>query len=184
MATTTTVAPPFGFAPVDGGNGRACRGSSASDNSNSYYKVLSGVAAISDCQQRCAAEPGCRGIEFHTSGRCEIWTRLEGIGASIPLPDYTCQRYLNEALGSFEAVDGGIDRACRGASSGDNAAGYYTLRTGVPSQEECQGLCLAEPACAGIEYHAGRLRCEVWKRPDGIQATAMVPGHSCLRFVP
>ena len=32
-------------------------------------------------------------IEFHVSGRCEIWTRPEGIGSTMTLEDYTCLRY-------------------------------------------------------------------------------------------
>jgi len=90
LATTTAVA---GFAPVDGGTDRACRGAGFNDNLASYYVVTS-ADSLETCQQQCAQRGDCRGIEFRGT-RCELWTRPGGIGASIPLAGFTCQQYLN-----------------------------------------------------------------------------------------
>jgi len=81
------------FVPADGGVGRACRGAAPADNAASYYMLFSGVG-IEGCETHCAAVPGCKGIEHHSSsGRCEVWTRAEGIGATASAPGYTCLRY-------------------------------------------------------------------------------------------
>ncbi|OLQ04089.1 hypothetical protein AK812_SmicGene12874 [Symbiodinium microadriaticum] len=37
---------------------------------------------------------GVHGIEYHTSGRCELWTRQDGIGTTMALAGYTCLRYV------------------------------------------------------------------------------------------
>ena len=110
--TTTSAATPL-FSPVDGGDGRACRGRSARDNSATYYEVVSGVTQLGDCKAKCVATAGCVGIEHNPRGRgrCEVWTRSEGIQASIPLPGFTCLR-LGEpsttrpigSLGTFESL--------------------------------------------------------------------------------
>jgi len=80
------------FQPVDGGLDRACRGSNSADNNPSHYTVSSGVASLAHCQYRCATNPGCRGVEY-SNGRCELWTRIEGIGATIQLAGFKCLRY-------------------------------------------------------------------------------------------
>ena len=39
--------------------------------------------------------------------------------------------------------------------------------------EACQELCLQElgdEGCKGVEYNKFSLRCEIWKRPEGIWA--------------
>ncbi|CAJ1416134.1 unnamed protein product [Effrenium voratum] len=78
------------FEPVDGGIERACRGSNAYDNSPSYFEVRV-VQLLQDCQKECLQTPQCTGIEF-SIGRCEVWTRPEGIEASIALPGFSCYR--------------------------------------------------------------------------------------------
>lgn len=82
----------------------------------------------------------------------------------------------------FSAVDGGSDRACRGASSNDNAASHYTIIGGTSSLEACKGLCRSAAGCVGIEYNSGSLRCEVWTRSAGIGASVRVRGYQCLRY--
>ena len=37
---------PYDWYPVDGGEGRACRGATSGDNNPSYYSVVSGAAGI------------------------------------------------------------------------------------------------------------------------------------------
>lgn len=40
-------------------------------------------------------EPLCKGIEFHSgSGRCEVWMRPSGIGATRNVQGYVCFRYI------------------------------------------------------------------------------------------
>jgi hypothetical protein len=86
------------------------------------------------------------------------------------------------ALEEFSYVDGGSDRACRGATSNDNAASHYTVIGGTSSLEACKNLCRSTAGCAGIEYNSRNSRCEVWTRSDGIGASVRVPGYQCLRF--
>ena len=42
-----------------------------------------GLASLSACQSLCENTTDCKGVEYHTSGRCEIWTRPGGIESSI-----------------------------------------------------------------------------------------------------
>jgi len=81
----------------------------------------------------------------------------------------------------FEGVDGGVDRACRGAFPGDNSPAYYVLQHGVAGLEGCKGICMIDALCQGIEYSAGR--CELWTRPGGIRASIFLRGFTCLRFL-
>lgn len=192
-ATTATVVTDA-FQPVDGGEGKACRGASSGDNSASYYTLHGGVPSLEGCKAQCLAAPECNGIEHSSAAaRCEVWTRPAGIQASRKVGGFTCLQYTGPGLrtstttttkieGAFEAVDGGKDRACRGANSGDNSADYYTLQSGTASLEDCKAQCSAMPGCKGIEYSGGAKRCEVWTKPDGIQASRAVVGFTCLRY--
>eukprot|EP00438_Fugacium_kawagutii_P022799 Skav228504 [mRNA] locus=scaffold1092:402232:405142:- [translate_table: standard] len=76
------------------------------------------------------------------------------------------------------AVDGGIDRACRGKSAGDNLASYFTVNTGLASLSACQALCENTAECKGVEYHISG-RCEIWTRPGGIEASISLSDYSC-----
>lgn len=168
------------FEPVDGGDDRACRGDSATDNSAEYYQVVE-RSTLADCQAQCKATSGCEGLEFK-GVRCEIWTRP--IRASKRLSGYTCLRYVDpESLrhGSFEPVDGATGRACRGRHANDNSQDYFHVVSGL-SLEGCQRMCQSEAECVGVEHHEGG-RCELWTRAGGIQASAAKPGYSCWRFL-
>ncbi|CAE8643797.1 unnamed protein product [Polarella glacialis] len=164
------------FSPVDGGKDRACRGATSLDNSASYYKVFKGLT-LRDCQSKCMDEALCKGIEHFSRGRCEIWTRPEGILSSYKLTGYTCLR--NDLAPVFSPVDGGKDRACRGATSLDNSASYYKVFKGL-TLRDCQSKCMDEAMCKGIE-HFGRGRCEIWTRPEGILSSYKLTGFTCLR---
>lgn len=181
LPTTTTAAPLSGFQPVDGGVDRACRGDFPGDNAASYYQVVGNLASLQACQEQCVATEGCTGIEYHVGGRCEVWTRPEGIHASIVLEKYTCLSYGTGPLGIFEGVDGGSGRVCRGAHPNDNAASYFTVAQ-ASSLEGCKALCTRAADCQGIEYHVAG-RCELWTRPDGIQASREASDYTCLRFL-
>eukprot|EP00931_Biecheleriopsis_adriatica_P060391 TRINITY_DN3626_c1_g1_i3.p1 TRINITY_DN3626_c1_g1~~TRINITY_DN3626_c1_g1_i3.p1 ORF type:complete len:1029 (+),score=110.24 TRINITY_DN3626_c1_g1_i3:286-3372(+) len=194
-STTTTTAPSTskaagGFSSVDGSN-HACRGASASDNSAEFYELFRGMAGVEDCKAQCIQTHGCVGIEFNSSGRCEVWKRPEGIGATAKVMGFECFRYTPDIAGStsttttvsgFTAADGGENRACRGATPTDNSAKYYELYKGVFHLEACKALCVGTRGCVGIEYKVGR--CEVWRRSEGIGATAKVLGFRCLRYEP
>jgi len=90
-ATITSV--PDEFMAVDNGSNRACRGASAKDNSGSYYNVFS-AASLEECKDNCRGSQDCVGIEFNSNnGRCEVWVRAEGIGATAEVSGYQCLRY-------------------------------------------------------------------------------------------
>jgi len=176
MTTVAAEPPPLDpatqelvFRPVDGGVNRACRGADPNDNSASYFEVFT-VTDLEDCKNRCRQRSGCVGIEFINT-RCEVWTRRAGIEASFQLANYQCL----EAL-AFHPVDGGIDRACRGASVTDNSADYYVVFSET-SLAACKSRCEDTQACVGVEYSSGR--CEVWTRSGGILASAAVAGFQC-----
>jgi len=188
VSTTSSLQSDGTFEFVDGGIDKACRGSSSDDNSNSYYTLMRLDA--DECKHRCVETVGCQGIEFN-GNRCEIWTRPNGIGASKHVSGFTCLRYVPKGFtttsttfiaraGSFEPVDGGSDRACRGANRNDNIESYYIVRRlhAVACKEECTKML----GCQGIEFKG--TRCEIWMRPDGIGASADVRGFTCLRFLP
>jgi len=125
---------------------------------------------------------GCTGIEYHVRGRCEIWTRPEGIHASISLVNYTCLSYSEPTPeGIFEAVDGGEGRVCRGGHPNDNRASYFTVEQ-ASSLEGCKFKCMEAEVCQGLEYHTGG-RCEIWTRQEGIEASREASGYVCLRYL-
>ena len=169
------------FMPVDGGYDRVCRGSNPSDDSNSYYIVQSGDAAVSlqTCKEACVGTPGCRGIEFRP-GRCEVWVRTGGVQATAVTVGPICLRYV-------PFVSSAENRACRGKDQFDNNPAYYEIAT-ADSLEACQDLCLQRnlqspfSRCHGIEF-AGN-RCELWTRTEGIGASVQLNGAVCQPFAP
>jgi len=189
--TTSTGTVASSFSPADGGENRACRGATPGDNSATYYNLEMGHSEEA-CKTLCVDLPGCVGIELNSHGRCEVWTRPDGIGATAAVPGYHCLRYGTPTVGStttspslpgFSYADGGVDRACRGSTAADNSATYYQVEIRIPNLDACKALCVERPGCVGIEFHS-RGRCEVWTRSEGIGATAGVLGYRCLRYVP
>ncbi|CAL1166306.1 unnamed protein product [Cladocopium goreaui] len=186
---TTTIITDDEFRPVDGGVGRACRGAHAGDNLATYFTVLNGISSLEECKEKClqSSAPPCVGIEY-SRGRCEVWTRPAGIGTSIPLTGFTCLRYGAEPTtttspavpGSFEPVDGGENRVCRGANPNDNKPEYYTVLQGIGTLQLCKAQCASTEGCVGIEFKGSR--CEVWTRPQGIEASRSLSGFWCLRY--
>ncbi|CAE8629194.1 unnamed protein product [Polarella glacialis] len=163
------------------GQEEACRGATATDNSDSYYELVA-ASSFEECQDMCLSQPRhCKGFEF-SRGRCEIWTRPEGILSSYTLTGFTCFR--NDLAPVFSPVDGGKDRACRGATSLDNSASYYKVFKGL-TLRDCQRKCMDEALCKGIEHsteywHAGR--CEIWTLSHGIGSSAPVAGYTCMSY--
>ncbi|CAK8998972.1 Uncharacterized protein SCF082_LOCUS5864 [Durusdinium trenchii] len=188
------------FQAVDGAIDRVCRGVTSSDNSNSYFTVR--VAnSTEQCKQLCRDYPGCKGIEFaRISGRCEIWLREGGIGASNAAENFECWRYVDPGAGSsapnvtttlmphqlmyFEGLNGvAQDRVCRGANIYDNKRSYFELYW-TSTLEGCKSECVEVPGCKGVEYAASIGRCEVWIRPEGIQAVKVSTGNECWIYAP
>eukprot|EP00931_Biecheleriopsis_adriatica_P076472 TRINITY_DN50169_c0_g1_i1.p1 TRINITY_DN50169_c0_g1~~TRINITY_DN50169_c0_g1_i1.p1 ORF type:complete len:484 (-),score=62.53 TRINITY_DN50169_c0_g1_i1:31-1482(-) len=181
--TTTTLSPLKGdgrlFERFPGD--AACRGSSPQDNSPNYYEVLQDVGSVEACREHCLQRlPQCKGIEY-SSGRCEIWTRKNGIFNTAPLAGFICERFgwpvvrLND--------DFGLNSECRGDHWDDVSSQYYErFDYFVKSLEDCKARCIAAPVCFGIEfdYDSGRNTCMVWKRP--IRERMYEKGHQCLRF--
>ena len=122
-----------------------------------------------DCAHYCTVSRFCQGIEFHSHGRCEVWTRPGGIQASVPHQGYQCYRYREAMevapveLINFEPVNGGKDQACRGKASSDNLKAYFDVANAQDLQD-CASKCEMHGACRGIEYHPSG-RCEIWTRP-------------------
>ena len=106
---------------------------------------------------------------------------MRGLDPSSPSHRERRRLRLLGAGHRLPAVSGG-DQACRGAHSKDNSANYYTV-VREQSLDACKLACSRYGTdCKGIEYSAGR--CEVWTRPEGIQATFPLKGFSCLRYQP
>lgn len=83
-------------------------------------------------------------------------------------------------LPGFVPVDGGADRACRGARSTDNLESYYVVAR-ADSLEACQQKCVQRSDCQGIEFKG--TRCELWTRPEGIGASFALDGYICQRYL-
>ncbi|CAE7478363.1 unnamed protein product [Symbiodinium natans] len=161
------------------GNG-ACRGRNSDDNAPSYYTVHEGITTLEACQGICIEQfPSCKGIEF-SHGRCETWTRPEGIFVwkELNISGFTCMRF-GWLTRNLVPVDGGEGRACRGDGPGDNSDDYYVV-VASESLQECQAACSAAPLCHGIEFSRGR--CEIWQRP--IAASLELANFTCKAYYP
>jgi len=182
-STTTTTQLSKAWMDVNGGVNRACRGGSASDNSEDHYEVRAPVPSLPACRALCEQEqPRCKGVEYSERfARCELWTREAGIFATAPAPGFACQRYgwPVQLLQLEEHHSGWTQYACRGDSKEDNAASYY-LVFGSSGLEDCQARCAAAEACYGVEHHEETGRCEVWHRP--IRSRWAARGYRCYRF--
>eukprot|EP00931_Biecheleriopsis_adriatica_P026138 TRINITY_DN1592_c0_g1_i1.p1 TRINITY_DN1592_c0_g1~~TRINITY_DN1592_c0_g1_i1.p1 ORF type:complete len:311 (+),score=33.98 TRINITY_DN1592_c0_g1_i1:54-986(+) len=165
----------------------ACRGKSPTDNNDSYYEVFRNISSVDGCKALCEAnQPRCKGMEY-SPGRCEMWTREEGIASwSVPQIEgrtFTCQRYGWPAW-FLQPMEGGSGRACRGEHAHDKSNSYFVNST-VGNLEDCRALCVAADVCRGLQFSAfarGSGRCEIWKRAIG--ASRNRSGHICLRFEP
>ena len=121
--------------------------------------------SLEQCKQRCRDASTCVGVE-HSGDRCELWSH--DILASMALMGSTCLKL------EFSVV--GVDHACRGGDVNDNRADYYQV-LGPISLEECKQECRTRAACVGIEVI--NTRCELWTRPEGIQAAKPAEGYTC-----
>lgn len=178
-----SLAFPSPFLPMNATSAQgafACRGAHPNDKSFAYYKVVPDFSGdLTSCKAHCAAMRGlCKGVEY-SPGRCELWTRPEGIGAvaSLPSGHFQCLRYA--AAPVFELVNG-ADQVCRGASISDNSPNYFSV-IAVSNLRDCQERCMEQrwPKCMGIEYSFKR--CELWNRE--IKATLHKSGNTCMRLV-
>ena len=181
LTATSTVTTAFPvpdtavWEPVGPSGKSACRGRHINDNLATYYTVYS-IESIEDCKALCVDQyPSCKGIEY-SEGRCEIWTRTQGIYLSKELSGFTCLRF-GWATQSLTPLDGGSDRACRGDHPTHNLNSFYSVSE-ADVLEDCKAQCSAAMLCFGIEFSLGR--CEIWHRP--VQAVAVRSGFSCFAF--
>ena len=168
------------FTLIDGGHNRACRGQDVFDNLDSHFTVHLNWpenSSVEACQSLCMRTPACKGIEFR-SGACEVWTLAGGIQATVASIGRACFRYE-----PFQTLDGFEDRVCRGSHAGDSQASYYSIYapSETPTLDSCKELCIRTQHCKGIEYRGW---CEVWTRPQGIDAVAPSIGSQCLQYRP
>lgn len=177
---------PRGFEVVtsaSGSNG-PCRGLSPNDNNAHHYNLATFYDSwkIRNCRSLCHQSlQTCKGIEF-SKGRCELWTRPEGIyHAAENLTAFTCERWGWPVKELQRMVPAGTWGACRGDTSNDNSADYYQVHEATHSLDDCAARCAASPVCFGVEFAPEGGRCEVWNRP--IRATEPVPGHECWAWV-
>eukprot|EP00931_Biecheleriopsis_adriatica_P096425 TRINITY_DN7007_c0_g1_i2.p1 TRINITY_DN7007_c0_g1~~TRINITY_DN7007_c0_g1_i2.p1 ORF type:complete len:2100 (-),score=266.06 TRINITY_DN7007_c0_g1_i2:89-6388(-) len=178
------------FMGIDGGRDRACRGMTEEDDSADHYIYYdsSQVSSLEACKATCVQAPVCMGVEYSKS-HCKVWTRQGGIRSTVREVGSLCIRYgepdASWTASAFQEIDGGRDRACRGANLRDNAASYYTLyldKAESESMDACQNECMRTAGCKGVEFRDGG--CEVWTISTGIQATVAALGRSCLRYTP
>lgn len=170
--TTTTTTRVSDWMPVTEWENQACSGS-ASDY------VETDVVTLETCKARCLEMAFCTGIGY-LGTKCQLWTNLEGIHRTYGLQGSRCLRYIPAPV--FTVLDGGIDRACRGAHASDNPPHNYIV-VKASSLQECQKICALWQGCKGIEWNF-HTRCEIWTRAQGIEAVQYVPGHSCMSYIP
>mmetsp|Transcript_41972 Transcript_41972/g.96363 ORF Transcript_41972/g.96363 Transcript_41972/m.96363 type:complete len:1137 (-) Transcript_41972:39-3449(-) len=124
------------FSPVDGGVGRACRGNSSTDNSESYYSRYADIYTLEGCKERCAEDVDCKGVEWTAHFlRCEVWTKE--IETSVSNSRYVCLNYTappttttttraTTTLSSSTGQTGQDDGFCRYASQDIYLGGEWT----------------------------------------------------------
>merc|ERR1712113_1066485 len=79
-------------------------------------------------------------------------------------------------------MNGGVGQACRGRNSNDNSVSYYILHGNVADLEGCKSKCSSTSGCKGVEYSRSLMRCEIWVRAEGIQASRALTGFTCLLY--
>jgi len=72
---------------------------------------------------------------------------------------------------TFQPVDGGFSRACRGTNLQDNQPSNYKA-VSLQSVEACKQRCMESYGCVAIEYSNGR--CELWLKK--VDATKILSG--------
>ncbi|CAE8610275.1 unnamed protein product [Polarella glacialis] len=117
---------------------------------------------------------------------CATWQNVQytfGILSNYKLTSFTCLR--NDLAPVFSPVDGGKDRACRGATSSDNSDSYYKVFSDL-SLRDCQSKCMDEALCKGIEhsteYGHNNGHCEIWTLSYGISSSVLVAGYTCMSY--
>eukprot|EP00913_Durusdinium_trenchii_P014210 g13336.t1 len=168
--TTTTTPNPYGtrrWEQVGIANRSACRG-----------KNVRAAQSLEDCQELCRADfPRCKGIEY-SKGRCELWTRVDGIFIAKELNGFTCMRFGWQTRALFRF---GGEAACRGKGSTYLVKVAHSVEDqGREGVKECKAQCSAADLCTGIEFSMGR--CEIWQSP--IEFYVFRSGFACFRYDP
>lgn len=144
------------------------------DNDPNHYTVRA-AQSLEDCKVLCSQQPSCKGIEYSV-GRCEIWTRPQGIYISKVLDGFTCLRYGRDISRLVKYEGGDKDYACRYQDPNDNSPSFYKVSS-PPCLvlSDCKARCAAADVCYGIEFSKGR--CEIWLLP--IRAAKEIAGFEC-----
>eukprot|EP00931_Biecheleriopsis_adriatica_P034476 TRINITY_DN198_c0_g1_i11.p1 TRINITY_DN198_c0_g1~~TRINITY_DN198_c0_g1_i11.p1 ORF type:complete len:1626 (-),score=281.10 TRINITY_DN198_c0_g1_i11:41-4918(-) len=143
------------FHEIDGGTGRACRGSNSTDNSDTYYLLRTGVPSSNDCKRYCRSTPACTGLEYSMTGRCEIWTR-QIMTTAATVAGYSCWRFDRTSEGQLLSLSGMDLR--------DKIEGYFVGQCvgnfmGLPFELEYKGEMMpSEPHTYYDRSNAGDLR--------------------------
>lgn len=172
--TTTTWGIPTVWENVGEPGKSACRGHHVNDNDPNHYTVRA-AQSLEDCKVLCSQQPSCKGIEYSV-GRCEIWTRPQGIYISKVLDGFTCLRYGRDISRLVKYEGGDKDYACRYQDPNDNSPSFYKVSS-PPCLvlSDCKARCAAADVCYGIEFSKGR--CEIWLLP--IRAAKEIAGFEC-----
>ncbi|CAE7197036.1 pkgB [Symbiodinium natans] len=129
------------FVAVHGGRGKSCRGQHASDKKDAYYIAIT-ADSVDECKAACVQHVDCQGINFLSTGHCEVWTRPEGIEATAEDDNSVCLKAPMRNSSSCWKHHGADEFET------DPLLGQYSL-------QECQEACLKEPECQGIVMPQG-----------------------------
>merc|ERR1719361_2466839 len=124
---------------------------------------------------KCAAADACVGIEYNIGGRCEVWTRAEGIQVSKAVSErFSCYRYSD--IVSTTVTTTGTASGCAAAweKCGGNAwTGPTCCVTGYQCERESQWYSQCRPA-------GGLLQAKSRSRRQHFLGTAFLQNRSLL----
>ena len=71
------------------------------------------AASLEECQRQCSRNPRrCRGVEFNSTGRCEIWTRPNGIQSVATVAGFECTQGATSCFSDINLIVPGWPRYC------------------------------------------------------------------------
>jgi len=140
------------------------------------------------CRELCSHSITCIAYDISSKDTCTLYPNTLEITVTNHELDFTCFIKARTELAQKDGFHlvGGVGHACRGAYETDVSKKYYSLMWRASSIDACKKSCMDTKGCKGIEWSRwGEVgRCELWKRPDGIQSFLPKPGNTCLRFGP
>eukprot|EP00567_Pseudictyota_dubia_P017009 CAMPEP_0197432702 /NCGR_PEP_ID=MMETSP1175-20131217/730_1 /TAXON_ID=1003142 /ORGANISM="Triceratium dubium, Strain CCMP147" /LENGTH=577 /DNA_ID=CAMNT_0042960857 /DNA_START=43 /DNA_END=1776 /DNA_ORIENTATION=+ len=148
-------------------NGRSCRRRDAGNDQKGVsgidYDLRKGTS-FNICKNKCSGRGnGCRGFEWRSDGRCELW--LKKIDFTVPGDEPKgrphCWVKSNPTSEIEYRKHGG--KACRTDKGGNGVAGRDFTLIKDTSAERCEQLCSNNTKCNGWEYNENSSRCEIWE---------------------